>query len=161
MRLFIILISNFGDRLLTCELDSTYHRSGNFCVMHFFPVGSGHPRKKNLHVKNGNNFLNAYIFYTRKQYWHRRWSTSTEEPAVFVVAYLLILAERPTLYFLYGALIGFWSSRLACAIAVEGTEVESALVGLGSRSFSLKKLNKDTSLTLNHACTQRTECPLI
>ena len=50
---------------------------------------------------------------------------------------------------------------LDCAIAAEGTEVESAPVGSGSLSFGLKKRNKDISLTLNHTCTLCTEFPLI
>ena len=72
---------------------------------------------------------------------------------MFVVAYLPILERRPALYFLYGPrlclspLIAFWTSRLACAIAAEGTEVESAPVGSGSASSGLKKGNKDISPT--------------
>ena len=52
-----------------------------------------------------------------------------------------------------GCIIAFWTSRLACAIAAEGTKVESAPVRLGSPSSGLKKGNKDISLTLNLTCT--------
>ena len=44
-------------------------------------------------------------------------------------------------------------SQLACTIAVEGTEVESAPVGSGSMSSVSKKDNRDISLTPNHTCT--------
>ena len=62
---------------------------------------------------------------------------------MFVVAYLPISARRPTLYFLdcprfcLSLLIGFWTSRSVCAIAVEGTEVESTPVGSGSLSCAI------------------------
>ena len=72
-----------------------------------------------LHEKNlTRNFFYAYLHFTRASSddIHNRARMSTEEPAVFVVAYMPISARRPAMYFLYGpcfclsVLIGFWTS---------------------------------------------------